>query len=329
MAYTLTRQSRVVGALLALHAGDSLGATVEFQTHKKIASIYPDGLREIIGGGVFRWPPGHATDDTDMTRAVLLAYRDRQRAQQQNDYDVVARAGEYFLDWYEGRWPDRDLGSSPADIGNATTIGLRRFAETRDPDRAGAGVGSAGNGSLMRCLPTGLFQTNREKLISESLRISAITHDDARCTLACAVYNVIVAELVNGSTAEDAVSVAEEFTTSLAGEKEPVQRAIANGRRFKVADMARQGPPSEMPGKCSGFVLESLAIAVSAVLDERSLEDVLVDVVRIGRDTDTNAAIAGGLLGARHGVEAIPNQWSSVLQFQEEFTEIATELLAT
>ncbi|OAA71484.1 ADP-ribosylglycohydrolase family protein [Cordyceps fumosorosea ARSEF 2679] len=116
---TVTRRSRIVGALLGLHAGDSLGATVEFKSHGYIKATYPPGdtrLRDITGGGVFRWPPGHATDDTDMTRAVLLAYLDiltdpaHARAA-----DVAARAGRYFLKWRAGDWPGlcRDARPGP------------------------------------------------------------------------------------------------------------------------------------------------------------------------------------------------------------------------
>jgi ADP-ribosylglycohydrolase len=70
-----------------------------------------------------------------------------------------------------------------------------------------------------------------------------------------------------------------------------------------------------------------LILAVAAVLDPRKLDDVLVDVVRVGKDTDTNGAVAGGLLGARDGIEGIPEMWREVLQFDKEFTRIALELI--
>lgn len=321
------RRSRTIGALLALHAGDSLGATLEFKSHAHIASIYPKGLRKIIGGGPFEWPPGYATDDTDLTRGVLLAYRDQRRSPEAGE-DIAVLAGGHFLAWLEGRWPGREKGSYPVDIGGATAAGLRRFSETRDPDRAGAGPGSAGNGSLMRCLPTGLFQADRQELVKESMRISKITHDDVRCTVACAAYNTIVAELIDGTSPDDAVSAGEKVAATLEdGRQDEVHQAILLGRELDVAHMAQRGPPPILKGACSGYVLETLTVAVSALLDKRGLEDVLVDVIRIGRDTDTNGAVAGGLLGARHGMEAIPEQWRQELQFGDEFQELATELM--
>jgi hypothetical protein len=79
----------------------------------------------------------------------------------------------------------------------------------------------------------------------------------------------------------------------------------------------------------SGYVLDSLSLAIAAILDPRPLSEVLIDIVRIGNDTDTNAAIAGGLLGARDGASAIPVRWRELLQFGDEFTEAAAVLADT
>ncbi|KAM0453418.1 hypothetical protein ACHAPV_006200 [Trichoderma viride] len=319
------RQSKVVGALLGLHAGDSLGASFEFQCHTQIRTAYPNGLRDIVGGGLLSWPAGHATDDTDMTRAVLLAYRKLHDKPQQ---DVAVLAGELFLSWYRGDWPRRKVGSRPRDVGLATRVGLQKFSKTRDPENAGAGEGKAGNGSLMRCLATGLFQSDPDRLVEESMRISMITHNDERCTIACAVYNHIVAALIRDTSPESAVDAGELLAERLEKRKDgPVLKAVRLGRTVSIARMARYGPDlGEMKGACSGFVLETLALAIAAVLDKRPLEDVLVDVVRIGNDTDTNGAVAGGLLGARDGVDGVPERWKAKLQFGEEFMRIGVEL---
>lgn len=92
--------------------------------------------------------------------------------------------------------------------------------------------------------------------------------------------------------------------------------------------MANQGPRGiAFPGSCTGFVLDSLTLAVAAVLDKRRLDQVLVDIVRLGRDTDTNAAIAGGFLGARDGEEAVFDEWKDLLQFGPEFCRLADQIL--
>jgi len=323
-----SRIQRVFGALLGVHAGDALGATFEFELWSTIRDTHPQGLRKIVGGGPFGWPAGHATDDTDLTRAVLLAYRDA-AASTAAKFDVVHRAGEHMLDWLQGNnWPDREPGSRPRDAGNATVVGLHRFAISRDADRAGAGPGAAGNGSLMRCIPTALFQPDEQLMIEESQRISAITHNDPRCTVACAAYNAVVRGLIDELGPAAAVEKGLKVAEDLEGADDPVGKAMRLGMDIRVADLAANGPDRHFPGKASGYVLESLTLAISALLDDRPLVDVLVDVVRVGCDTDTNAAVAGGVLGARDGVDGLPVEWRKVLQFGEEFTEIAKGLIA-
>jgi ADP-ribosylglycohydrolase len=87
--------------LLGVHADDSLGATLEFLPWQAIRARYPEGLRDIVGGGPFGWPAGHATDDTDLTRAVLLAYLTPGHA------DIVRAAADNMLAWLNGDGPGR------------------------------------------------------------------------------------------------------------------------------------------------------------------------------------------------------------------------------
>ncbi len=307
---------RIAGALLGVHAGDALGATVEFSPWSDIRNRYPDGVREIVGGGPFHWPPGHATDDTDLTRAVLLAYLDP-------GDDVVRTAADHMLDWLAGRWPGRAQGKPPRDVGKATLTGLRKYEATGDPDTSGCGTGQAGNGSLMRCIPTALAVGDRERRIRESIRISAVTHADARCTIACACYNEIVSGLLASIPAEESVEIGRSTATELGSQA--VADAIGYGMNLKPEMLVRTGQ-TFLEDEAAGYVLDSLSLAVAALLDPRPLPEVLIDIVRIGNDTDSNGAIAGGLLGARDGVQAIPAQWVSVLQFGDEFRAAAATL---
>jgi ADP-ribosylglycohydrolase len=239
--------------------------------------------------------------------------------------------------WYTGAWPGREPpGSRPVDVGGATAKGIVNLRD-RGPDRpSGAGPGSAGNGSLMRCLPTALFQPDLGLMLRESAAVSALTHDDARCTAACAAYNACVAALVAGAHPDYAVRAAEltaaqiEDAAGIDPGRGPVLAALRLGRALSIPRAAAHGPHKDFfPGKCAGYVLETLTLAIAAVLDPRSLEDVLVDVVRLGADTDTNAAVAGGLLGARDGIDAIPQRWRNTLQFGPEFQRLALDIMST
>lgn len=294
----------IEGGLLGVHAGDSLGATHEFKPWSDIHRPEDPGwrLRSIVGGGAFSWKPGDATDDTDLTVAVLRAYL------RPEGFDLVA-AADNMLAWHDG---------GPVDEGGATLVGLERYRSTGDPTCAGAGEGAMGNGSLMRCIPTGLVRTDPVLRAEESAAISAITHDDPNCVAACVTYNDIVADLLEGVGVEEACSRAE------ANSEGPVAQAIAEGGGMDLAALAAEGGN---PFGGSGWVIASLTLAVAALLDPRPFPDVIADVVHLGGDTDTNGAIAGGLVGVRDGVDAIPPEWIGALQHRDEMRLSAARIL--
>ena len=149
-------------------------------------------LREILGGGMFGWRPGEGTDDSDMTAAVLDAYLEP------SGFSLEGVA-ERFLAWLDG---------GPKDVGGTTGSALARLRANGDPTASGQAVWhewAAGNGSLMRCLPTGLIRTDPEQRRAEAAEISAITHSDQRCVDACVAYCDLVALLLDGVDATHAV----------------------------------------------------------------------------------------------------------------------------
>jgi ADP-ribosyl-[dinitrogen reductase] hydrolase len=159
---------RVAGSLLGLAVGDALGAPAEFMSAAAVKERY-GVLRELVGGGGFGWRPGEGTDDSDMTAAVLDAYLDGY---------LLDKVGQGFLVWIDKR---------PKDVGGTTGAALRQLRAHGDPAKSGEAVwheGAAGNGSLMRCLPTGLIRTNPKQRRREAAEISAVTHSDRRC-VAC------------------------------------------------------------------------------------------------------------------------------------------------
>jgi ADP-ribosylglycohydrolase len=233
---------------------------------------------------------GDASEGTDLTRAVLLGYLDP-------GTDVVRAAAGRMLAWF-----------------------------SNDPHASGLGQGPVGNGSLMRCLPTALAVADPARRVRETMELSALTHSDPRCTGACAAYNEIVAALVAGQTPIQAVAVA--MSTANAHGGRPVVQAVRRGTTMSLPDgvaLHQAGEPGH-DDATGGEVLHSLSLSVAAVLDPRSLEQVLVDVVRVSGDSDTDAAIAGGLLGARDGAAHIPGRWVAKLKFATEFTQAAAKI---
>src|SRR5205807_2734305 len=78
-----------------------------------------------------------------------------------------------------------------------------------------------------------------------------------------------------------------------------------------LLDKAECGTPADFPK--NGWVVHALQTAWWAITHTESLPAALEAAVRAGGDTDTTAAITGGLAGARWGASAIPPQWVELL----------------
>lgn len=172
------------------------------------------------------------------------------------------------------------LASDPFDVGNTTRRGL---SGTPDP-------ASEANGSLMRVSPLGIL--GRPDLARED---SALTHPNPVCGDACAAY---VAAIAAGIATGDGRAAFEA--------------AVGEARTDTVRDALRRAE-SKPPADYQGWVLNALQNAFFRLLRSGSLEAGLLETARAGGDTDTNAAIAGALLGAVRGRDAIPLSWRELV----------------
>jgi ADP-ribosylglycohydrolase len=264
---------RAQGCLLGQVAGDSLGSLVEFKTPDAIRQLYPRGVRDLVTGGVWRTLAGQPTDDSELALALARS---------------IVRNGGYSVDHAFAAYRAW-LRSDPFDVGNATRQALG----------AGMPIGeSQANGSLMRASPLGVYGWNRQDAAELARIDSALTHPNPVCREACAAYVSAIACAVAGGDARAACD-----------------RARAEARNPAVAEtLARAAtrPPDNFLHK-QGWVLIALQNAFYQLLHAPSLEQGVIDTVHAGGDTDTNAAIAGALLGAVHGRAAIPPRWERAI----------------
>jgi ADP-ribosyl-[dinitrogen reductase] hydrolase len=271
--------ARAQGCLLGQIAGDSLGALVEGSAQAEIAAAHPDGPRRLQDGGVWRLMAGQATDDSEMALALARS---------------IVSSGRYSpqaaLLAYRG-W----AASDPFDIGNTTRSALdgKLLLE------------SQANGSLMRASPIGLYGYRLTPAeVAELGRLdSALTHPHRVCGDAVGAFTVAIAHAVaSGDGPERACDAAVRWARE-AGADPAVQETLA---------AASKSPPASYE-RSAGWVLVALQNAFYELLHAASLEDGVVASVRRGGDTDTNAAIAGALLGAVHGRAAVPLQWRRMI----------------
>lgn len=301
---TLPDADRVAGALLGLAAGDALGAGYEFTVPAADDPIVMNG------GGPFGWAPGEWTDDTQMAICVAQAISDHGRN--------VGAIGDAFLGWYR---------SGPTDVGAQTSAVLSRAISGRDLAALAAEHfrqrphGAAGNGSLMRTAPVALSCLGDDEALAEhAIAVSALTHGDPLAGEACVVWCVAIDRAVREHR--------------LDGVRDGVRMLSADRSAWWSArlDEAEREAPSAFAS--NGFVVAALQAAWSAIVhtaasgEDGHLQRALVAAVRIGHDTDTVAAIAGQLLGARYGASSIPVEWLHALHGWPGMTASGLAVLA-
>src|ERR1700675_3833405 len=280
-------RERAVGSLMGLAIGDAAGAPFEFRRRAAIPS--PPPLFELPWMGR---PAGSWTDDTAMARNLWLS--------------LVASGGELrpadVLDRHIG-W----LATDPPDVGNLTRQVLAR-ARDGEADaareyfqRRGPEV-SAGNGSVMYCAPLGVAYARRPEALQElAPALSAITHWDERCRTACLAVTLTAAALVRGEEPLQAVVASLGAVLDREGGEE-LEYLVAEAGRARVVD-----------GPDMGFALFAAGLALQVAGEGRGFEDGIRYIVSLGGDTDSNAAVAGALLGAAHGRRALPARWLAKL----------------
>lgn len=297
---------RAAGVLVGAACGDALGAGYEF------GSPMPDDAPVgMVGGGLGPFAPGEWTDDTSMALAVAQAAAEGHNLRSPAGLDAVA---DGFAAWFaEG---PKDVGNqtravlSRARQGDASTMAdvARRLHRDR-PQR------SAGNGSLMRTGPVALAHLHDppEVLRDTAIAVSDLTHADPVAGEACAIWSLAIRHAVLHASFDGV----REALAHL-----PTDRAAWWAARL---DDAERRSPKDF--RSNGWVVEALQAAWSAITSTPVPDEnprtasfaahhyraVVEAAVRGGGDTDTVAAIAGALAGARWGVTAPPWHWRRIV----------------
>jgi ADP-ribosyl-[dinitrogen reductase] hydrolase len=271
--------ARAQGCLLEQLAGDALGSQVEFASPDKIARAFPDGVRELRNGGTWGTIAGQPTGDSEM--ALLLA----RMLVRTKRYDAAEALNSYVF------W----LNSGPFDVGNTIRAALHGRPSTS----------SQANGAMMRVSPLGIFgATLRLDEVARMARAdAALTHPNPVCLDANALFTMAIATAIRNQTTPKALYT---NIASWAFEME-----VSDELRRCIDCSQRQHPQNFVEQQ--GWVLIAFGNALYRLLHAVSLEEALVETVMCGGDTDTNAAIAGALLGAVHGREAVPERWTQCL----------------
>ncbi|MEU5100085.1 ADP-ribosylglycohydrolase family protein [Streptomyces sp. NPDC020996] len=298
---------RAAGVLLGAAVGDALGVPYEFQ-----ATLRDDRQPRMIGGGLGPYEPGEYSDDTQMQVCIAEVAATGADLRDPDALDAIAAGFQ--------RW----LAGGASDVGNQTRAVLS--AANRASGAAGAAMlgaardyaaqhpQSAGNGSLMRTGIVALAHLGDAAAMAEAaVAVSALTHPDPDCADACVLWCSGIRTAVLEGTF-DGVRAGLDLL--------PADR---RGLWAERLDEAETHPPHHFSP--NGWVVSALQAAWSAITrtavpdlipSQRSfpaqhLQLALEAAVRAGNDTDTVAAIAGALLGARWGCSGIPLEWQQAV----------------
>jgi len=306
-------------ALLGVAIADALGVPFEFKVR---ADIPRSHIPMMMGYGTYNQKPGTWSDDSSMTFCLAESLV--------SGYDLKDMA-EKFIAWKtESYWSAR---GEVFDIGRTTSIAINRLQVFLREDKVdeleflkySGDEQDNGNGSLMRILPL-LFYI-KGKPIEEQFEIiwnvSALTHRHIRAAMCCLIYLRMAEHILNGKKKVESYfqvqkEILEFWEKMNFAERERVHfsKVIQNDIREVRLEDLRSG----------GYVIESLEASFWCFLQKENYEDTVVEAIHLGHDTDTTAAIVGGLAGLYYGAENIPEDWIVSIARMEDVLELGDRL---
>lgn len=311
----ITRKAKQqIKAVMIGHAvGDALGVPVEFCTRDELAA---KPVTDMVGYGTYPYPEGCWSDDTSMSLAALDSL-----ASGKLDFDdIMVKFGEWYYD--DEYTPTGEM----FDVGNTCSYAIDNyFAYHKPVEECGlTGERSNGNGSLMRIHPFVLYAYAKQMPVEEWMGVivkaSALTHAHDRSKIGCLIYAFVLMNSLKDKGKdgiEDGLKKAKRYLHTCA-EFAPYERIL--GSDFATL------PRDEI--KSSGYVVDTLEAALWCVLTTENYRDCVLKAVNLGDDTDTIAAVAGGLAGALYGYGDIPPEWLDTLKrrdYLEEMCERASK----
>jgi ADP-ribosyl-[dinitrogen reductase] hydrolase len=306
-------ESKIESGLFGLAIGDALGVPVEFYSR---ASLKENPVSDMIGYGTHYQPLGTWSDDSSLAFCLAESLC--------NGFDLSDIARN-FVKWYSTElWTPH---GQVFDIGIATRNAIHNIAKGHEAEFCGGfEEKDNGNGSLMRILPLVFYLQNErdiEVIYKKVKDVSSITHAHFRSGFACFIYVVYCLEILKGKEKVEAYKEMQHIVSKFLEDKKfnPIENQLFD--RILKNDISKY---SEQEIHSSGYVLHSLEASFWCFLNSNSYEETVLKAVNLGGDTDTTAAIAGGLAGIYYGIENIPQKWIENLVRTNDIKDLAERL---
>ncbi len=305
----------IIKSVIIGHAiGDALGVPVEFCSR---AEMKEAPVSSMLGYGTYPFPAGSWSDDTSMSLCALDVLA--------NGYCDLDEVMVNFGKWY---YNDEFTPTGKMfDVGNTCSYAIDNyFINHKNIKECGnRGEYANGNGSLMRINPFVLYLIARDgKLtldgIVELFEASNITHWHARAGLGCGIYGIILEAIINmPSRSSVLLGIAKAKVYFQCEPQLPHYVRIFDSKFSEL-------PEDEI--KSGGYIVHTLEAALWCLLNTSSYKECVLKAVNLGDDTDSIAAVAGGLAGALYGYDSIPKKWLEQLLRRDYIEEMCAKAFA-
>ncbi|RFZ86106.1 ADP-ribosylglycohydrolase family protein [Mucilaginibacter terrenus] len=300
------------GILFGVAIGDALGVPAEFKSREQLVN---SPVTNMIGWGTHEQPPGTFSDDSSLTFCLAEAIAD--------GFDLNKVASN-MINWrYRKYWTAHN---EVFDVGITTQSAIDRLGAGERPEFAGDfDERSNGNGSLMRILPLLVFikdkaVNQRYELIKQ---VSSITHMHVRSVISCFYYLEFALGLLNGG---DKIAVYQNLQVTVAEYLRSIEIVAGERQMFDRLLIDRIDMIPEGQIQSSGYVLHTLEASIWCLLNSDSYKDAVLKAVNLGNDTDTTAAVTGGLAALLYGYQTIPAEWLNQLARKDDIEDLAIRL---
>lgn len=303
--------SKCKNAFLGLAIGDALGVPYELAKREDLAK---SPVTDMVGGLAHDQPAGTWSDDASMTFCTAEALIEG---------FSVHRMGQNFLRWFDNNWwsaRGKAFGS-----GGTTRRALKALRSGIPADRAGSSrIEDNGNGSLMRILPMAFFLkdhhvNDRMKMVSKA---SMITHAHPIAVMACFYYVEFAIGLLHGKSRREVYDELRVSVPKVMKEWEWPSSDETFSRLLKedISVLSQEEIDS------SSYVVHTLEASIWCLMTTDTFEEAVLKAVNLGGDSDSTAAVTGGLAGIVYGVGYVPEHWMESLARKEDIIELAQRL---
>lgn len=264
--------SKIYDAIMGFVVGDALGVPFEFKTRDTFK------CNDMVGFGTHAQPAGTWSDDSSLMLATIKS--------------IIKCGGIDYDDMMKrfSKWHDKAKYTPYGEVfdcGNTVAAAIHRYNNGSPSLLWGDPRENAnGNGSLMRILPLAFIDNITDLEIKN---VSALTHANDISLNACVIYVRIAQELLKNHNILWAIKKVAPYEKPF-------------GKLTHLQNIFRDDI------KSSGYVVDTLEAALWCVINN-NYRDTVLTAVNLGEDTDTIAAVAGGLAGIIYGAKDIPEEW--------------------